>query len=177
MLQLHNTSQAKQKKIKLRDGSNVVIRQISPDDIGRLRDFFARLSPETIQSRFLGYKSSFSEAEEKRYCSIEAGIRMAIVAELEENGESVIIGLAEYETIKPYMAELGIVVEDRFQGMGLGIHILKILAKLAVIDGINIFMAVVHPLNYRMMKFVRNINLPIKKSLTNGVWEIQVKLD
>jgi hypothetical protein len=54
------------KRIVLRDGSRVLIRQLEPSDAPLLTDVFARLSSESRRSRFLTAKTELS-AEEVRY--------------------------------------------------------------------------------------------------------------
>ena len=176
MYKLRDKSQVIQNEITLKDGSSVLIRQINLGDVELFRDFINRLAPESLYSRYLSFKQEFSTAEEIHFCSTEAGERMALVAEKEENGKNIIVGLAEYETVNPGMAEVGIVVEDRFQGLGMATKMLKELVDIAIIDGIEIFSASVHPNNTRILKFIRKSKLSVNRRLTYGAWEIQVEL-
>ncbi|MEK6256438.1 MAG: GNAT family N-acetyltransferase [Chloroflexota bacterium] len=169
-------AQLEKNEVGLQDGSIVTIRKIRADDVDRLIDFSTRLSSETKYSRYLSYRRAFSESEATQLCTTQAGIRMALVAEVEGWGETNIVGLAEYEKMAADMAEVGIVVADQSQGLGLGTHMLNELVKYAKREGLNVFAASVHPDNTRILNFIQKSELPLKKHLSYGAWEFQVKL-
>ena len=61
--------------IVLRDGSRLTIRPIRPDDAPRLQALHARLSPESIYFRFLGWRPALSEQEAERFANLDYDTR------------------------------------------------------------------------------------------------------
>ena len=166
--------------ITLNDGTTATLRPIRPDDAPRLQALHVRLSPETIYLRFLGMHTMLTHEEARRLANVDYQSRMAIVAAREEKGEEIIIGVARYAVAnpeKPDEAEAAIVVEDRYQGRGLGLILVERLLAYARSHGIRTFLAEINAENERMMGFVRRSGLQAEKRLQEGVWEIRIHLD
>jgi GNAT superfamily N-acetyltransferase len=68
------------------------------------------------------------------------------------------------------MAEVGIVVEDRYQNQGLGSLLLDRLTEYAREHGICAFTATVSLQNARIMRFIRRSGLPTERKLDVGMW-------
>jgi GNAT superfamily N-acetyltransferase len=166
--------------VYLRDGTPVSIRPIHPNDAARLQALFARLSPETISYRFLGRRKELPYEEAKRLAEVDYQTQMALVATCQQYGEEEIVGVARYAVIPgtwPAEAEAAIVVEDRYQGRGLGTSLLERLVAYANAHGIRAFLATVRHDNERMMRFIRRSGLPTESRVEAGVWEIRVGLN
>jgi RimJ/RimL family protein N-acetyltransferase len=164
----------------LKDGIPVTIRPIRPDDAPRLQALLARLSPETIFFRFLEYLKGLTPEQAEKLANVDYDRRMALVADLERDGETQIIAVARYAAPVPNpegTAEVGIVVEDRYQNQGLGTLLLDRLTGYARQHGIRVFTAIVSVQNARILRFIRRSGLPSERKLDMGMWEIQVKLD
>ncbi len=124
--------------IELKDGAQVRIRPILPEDEPILVDLFRRLSPETIYQRFHAPLSQLSPGMAHHLASIDASKRMALIA---ESGSSV-IGVARYEaTEDPSVVELALVVLDEWQDRGLGRFLLREIITVAEQRGISIIFA------------------------------------
>jgi acetyltransferase len=166
--------------VVLRDGTAVTIRAIRPDDARRLQELFERLSPESIYLRFLEQRKAVSNREAERLATVDYDKQMALVATRQENDEEHIIGVARYSAIDSSAqdsAEAAIVVEDRFQGKGLGTLLADRLVKYARTHGIQSFLAEVSIDNMRMIQFIRRTGLPVKSKRDTGVWELRVDLE
>lgn len=177
MLSLKINPSQNNARVKLRNGSFVTIRKIVSNDAQELSAFSARLSPETKYARYLNYRRNYSEAEAAQICCTRAGVRMALIAEVNEGGDKKIVGLAEYELLSAHKAEVGVIVEDQYQGIGLGTYLLKQLVEYAIVAEITSFTALVHPENSRILHFIQKSNLPVKRLLSHGTWEFQVELE
>ena len=165
--------------VTLRDGATVTIRPIRPDDAPRLQALHARLSPETIYLRFLGTHPVLSNREAERLASVDYETRMAFVATREQKGEEFVAGVARYAALgpeRPDEAEAAVVVEDRYQHLGLGTRLLDWLLAYARTHGIRFFVAEINAENDRVLDFVRRSGLPTEKHLQSGTWEIRVRI-
>ncbi len=114
----------------MRDGREVLIRPIRPEDEPLLVRFHERLSPRTVYLRYLkDVNLSQRVAHERlaRLCFIDYDREMALVAvHRDETGEPEIIGVARLSRHRNAdVADFAIVISDEFQGQGLGRELLR----------------------------------------------------
>jgi RimJ/RimL family protein N-acetyltransferase len=76
----------------------------------------------------------------------------------------------------PGQAEAAVVVEDRFQGMGVGTILVDRLLDYARTHGVRAFVAEVSHENDRMLAFIRHSGLPFERKFEEGVWQIHVHI-
>jgi GNAT superfamily N-acetyltransferase len=163
----------------LDDGTTISIRPIQPDDKSRLQAFHARLSPETIYGRFLAPHPVLTDAEADRFTKVDHEKRVALVATRREGSEEAIIAVARYDQLglgHSDEAEAAIVVEDRFQGRGVGTILLNRLTDDAVAHGIHSFVAIISAQHDRISSFIRRSGLETCSKLQGGAWEVKVKI-
>jgi GNAT superfamily N-acetyltransferase len=167
-------------RVNLRDGTLVSIRPIRPEDAPRLQALFTRLSPASIYLRFLGYRKMLSDQEAHSLAEVDYVNRMAFVAFVEHELEERIIGVARYAVVAsavPCAAEAAVVVEDEYQGRGLGTILLQKLVVYARENGVQSFWATVHRNNAQILRFIKRSGLPVeRKALKEGAWDIRVRL-
>lgn len=167
-------------RVSLRDGTRASIRPIRPEDAPRLQALFKRLSPASIYLRFLGYRKMLSDEEARSLAEVDYHNRMAFVACMEQRTGERIIGVARYAAVEnavPRAAEAAVVVEDEYQGRGLGTILLKRLVDYAREDGVHSLWATVHRNNAQILRFVKRSGLPVeRRALTEGAWDIRVHL-
>ncbi|MEA2485088.1 MAG: hypothetical protein QOD46_199 [Actinomycetota bacterium] len=154
--------------VALRDGSTVGIRPVSALDLDAIVDLFARLSQRSIRMRFHGVATPSRDAL-RRFVEVDYRTSFSLIAEsgLAENRSA--IALATYMQTAPGRAEMALVVDDSFQGLGLGSVLIEHLGEAAAEAGISIFEADVLASNSDMLEVVRNLDLPIESSLSAGV--------
>jgi RimJ/RimL family protein N-acetyltransferase len=163
----------------LTDGTAVTIRLIRPDDAPGLQAFHARLSPETIYWRYLGGHPVLSAVEAERLTHVDCEDCVGFVATYREDCQQDIIGVARYERLgagHADEAEFAIVVEDRFQRRGIGTLLWRQLTTHACEHGVRLFVAVIHPENYRMLNFLRRSSLKMDTKQYGGVMTVRVCL-
>jgi len=118
--------------------AGTVIRSIRPSDAAGLHGFHARLSDDTIRNRFFGPHAVLPEAEVRRFTSLSPEREVALVATIGEDivgvGRSIRLGGSD-------AAEVAFVIQDGYQGRGLGTALLTRLAGIARADGIHRFVA------------------------------------
>lgn len=167
--------------VVLRDGTNIEIRPVRPDDAVRLQGLFGRLSAESIYFRFLEPRKQLPLDQAIRFATVNYRTSMAIVAVLDgDSDDPKIIGVARYG-VEPgqedLVAEAAIVVEDAFQNRGLGTQLLKRLLEYARTQGIEALQATIHQNNAKILRFIKKGGLPTERRLAGGVWEIEVKVN
>jgi acetyltransferase len=105
-------------------GGKVVLRPIRPEDAEMEKRLISRLSPRTTYLRFHAPIRELTRERLVRYTQIDYDREMAFVAVDASGPEEEIRGISRY-TRNPdgHSAEFGVIVEDAWQGRGLG-HVL-----------------------------------------------------
>jgi len=87
-----------------------------------------------------------------------------------------IIAVARYDLDRPTnMAEVAVVVEDKWQNKGLGSFLLKYLAQIARSRGILGFTAEVMPDNFRMLRLLNKTSEMIEKAFVDGTIRVVLR--
>ena len=108
-------------KRKLKDETSVVLRPIKPEDEPMWHDLVKNCSTETIRFRFNYLFKKTTHEMATRYCFIDYDREIAIVAEVEDEGQRRLIGLGRLVAdVDHETAEYAVIVADRWQGNGLG---------------------------------------------------------
>jgi len=155
----------------LKDGTEVVIRTVRPDDGALLVEGFAQLGADSRYQRFFTPKSALTDAE-LDFLTHPDDDRNYVLGALSwtEDGTVRPLGLARYVRVPPALpgapdgggpddvAEAAIVVVDALQGKGLGKLLLKKLAAAAYYRGIRRFRAEVLENNASVHKLVRSLD-------------------
>jgi acetyltransferase len=164
--------------IVLADGTRVRVRPIRPDDARRMQAFATRLSQRTIFLRTnMVRPASLSDAEAAYATQVDYRSSMALIALIGTEPDDRIIAVARYASIPaaPGQAEVGITVEDGYQGQGLGARVLLHLAEYARDRGISSLVANVTLHNRAVMSAICRTGLPVEY-LDSGPGEYQVIL-
>lgn len=142
----------------LRDGVEVLIRELCESDDPALHGFVAELSEEAIYFRFLtgGIDAGllFRELSPK-------SDRFTLVAVLRDR----IVAHAVFYRATHGPAEIGLLVLDECQGRGLGTRLIEMLAREANDEGITAFEAVIGWNNTRMIRMVRHMGFPTSEKV------------
>jgi RimJ/RimL family protein N-acetyltransferase/nucleotide-binding universal stress UspA family protein len=126
-------------RVRLKDGTKIEIRPISPDDREALAAGMERLSVESRYRRFFAPVSKLSERQLDYLTRVDHHDHEALVAvePATEDG----IGVARFVRVDGETAEPAIVVVDDWQGRGVGRELLEALAERAREEGITRFVA------------------------------------
>ena len=136
----------------LRDGREVEIRALRPDDKDDMLAAVGRTGMQSLQRRFFAVKRGFSEKEITFFMNIDFSNHVALVALADEDGRRVIIGGGRYIVVEPGRAEIAFVVIDAYQGQGIGTLLMRHLAAIARSAGLKELIAEVLPENTAMRK-------------------------
>jgi len=109
------------KSTNLADGTSVVPRPIKPEDEPLWQELMESCTSETIRSRFRYLFKASDHTIAAKFCFIDYDRELAIVAEVVENGEKRLIGIAKLLSDSVhYEAEFAVIVADRWQRKGVG---------------------------------------------------------
>jgi GNAT superfamily N-acetyltransferase len=162
--------------LTLRDGTCVVVREIRPTDAEALQRLVGRSSERSIELRFFGPMKQLSEERARRFAEVDGVDRFALVA-LDPDDEDEIVAVVRYEREGGTDgAEYAALVEDRFQGRGLGIGLTRHLIEAARERGIGRLHALVMRENRPMLSLLRSLRLPERERWENGLEHVEIDL-
>jgi acetyl coenzyme A synthetase (ADP forming)-like protein len=124
--------------VLLADGTTAHVRAIAPTDAPAVVTFYSQLSPASIVLRYFGPHPKLSSDEVDQLTRPDGLDVVVLVAELHH----IIVAIAQYHR-EPGQdeAEVAFLVDDRYQGHGIGTILLEHLASEARRQGIKQFVA------------------------------------
>jgi GNAT superfamily N-acetyltransferase len=148
----------------------VTTRPVRPDDAPLFCRLWDRLSPETVYRRFHAPLRR-PPAEAHRLVEVDHDLREALVAVV--GGE--VVGVARYDRspADPGTADVAVVVEDAWQGVGVGRQLLGELTELAARRGVRRLTADVQADNDRMVGLLRRLLPGAVLTPEHGVYAVQ----
>jgi RimJ/RimL family protein N-acetyltransferase len=165
------------RRVRLRNGSAVLIRQIRREDAALLSEGFTRLSSESRRSRFLTRKDALSPSELRYLTDVDHLDHEALIALDAVDGRCV--GVARYVRAAddPQAAEIAVTVVDEWHRRGLATELVSALAHRARRSGIRRFTALVASDNVAVMMLARNLARGILVGREHGTVELEFTLD
>jgi acetyltransferase len=163
----------------LKDGSQVLLRPIRPEDAPRLQEAYRRLSTESIRLRFLSVAKDLTDKQAQELATLDYQTRMALVAVVTESGQEHVVAVARYAMLEdtPGYAECAVVVRDDYQSRGLGKVAMNRLIRYAREHGVQAIIATIHLTNAKVLQFIDHSGFPYsKKVLEPGLWEIKIDI-
>jgi L-amino acid N-acyltransferase YncA len=157
-------------------GRAVSIREAKPGDIPATDAMHDRLSRQSLYLRyFASRKPSLESLQDQLHSS--QGDGAAYVAIL-EGRQAEVLGLAYYRQVpgEAGSAEPAVLVEDRFQGYGLGQALMEALIHQARCQAIRSFKAYVLPENQRVLHMFAKQGLPVQRRYRDGLYELEMAL-
>jgi GNAT superfamily N-acetyltransferase len=148
----------------------VTTRPVRPDDGPRFCRLWSRLSPETVYRRFHAPLRRPPRDALPHLVAVDHDLREALVAEV--GGE--VVGVARYDRspADPATAEVAVVVEDGWQGVGVGRQLLRELVELAGRRGVVTLTADVQEDNDRVVGLVRRLLPGSSLTAADGVYAV-----
>lgn len=163
-------------KETLKDGNEVTIRAMHPDDRERLVEAFLHLQPQTIRMRFFYAKRSLSQDDLRWLDEIRLGNHVGLVATVPSERDERIIAEGSYAALG-HTAEIGFTVAEAWQGRGIASRLLQHLACIARGQGIGQFEAYVLKENAPMLAVFRHSGFPMTTRDVEGVLHVTLLLD
>ncbi|MBI2909547.1 MAG: GNAT family N-acetyltransferase [Chloroflexi bacterium] len=164
-------------EVLLKDGSRIRLRPIVKEDAEQWLAFVSRLSPETKYLRFHHVPKDFGWEDALRFSTVDYTNSFALVAEVRRYGREEIVALGRYNRLPDKRAaELALVVEDGYQGRGLGTKLMEGLIQAARDNGIRTFEAYVLADNQETMSLLKNYGFHIESELEGGVYHVSFNI-
>ena len=142
-------------QVHLRDGTEVLVRPISPDDRDLLGSAFAALSDRSRYLRFQAPMAELSDRQLAYLTSVDHHDHEALIAL--DPGQEEIVGVARFVRMQGEQAECAITVADEWQGRGLGTELLDRLVDRAHDEGVERFSAVVLAENSEAIRLLERL--------------------
>ncbi len=172
-LAIHPYPAALEARERLRDGMEVTIRPIRPEDAENETAFITELSDESRYLRFLSIVRHVTPEMVARFTQIDYDREMALIATRKQGEGESIIAVARYvRDPNPASAEFAIVVADRAQRKGLAATLMGRLIAHARFAGIERMRGLVLASNGSMLELMNRLGfeespVPGEPSLVN----------
>lgn len=141
---------------RLKDGSKITLRPIKPEDEPKWLEMLRACSQESIRMRFFSLISDFTHEMAVRYCVNDYDRELALVAEMEEEGGEIFVGIARLEADPDHTsAEYAVIVPDGYQGRGIGGLLTRRCMEIAKDWGVRQVIAITLPDNHSMVSIFR----------------------
>jgi acetyltransferase len=141
-----------------KDGTQVTIRPIRPEDVRIEQEFVRNLSAESRYMRFMNTIREVSPAQMVRLTQIDYDREMAFVATIDDNGTEKEVGVARYATSPDAEScEFAIVVADDWAGKGLARRLMGVIIDTARSRGLRYMHGDFLSENSRMLAFVASL--------------------
>jgi RimJ/RimL family protein N-acetyltransferase len=134
--------------------TGIAVRLLRADDEERLSRLFYRLSPESVYRRFFTLYTHPPAGALRELTTVDHDRRDAIVAVVGDE----VVGVARYAAARdPHTAEVACLVEDAYQGNGLGARLLGGVTALARLHGFTTLEATVLADNVPAIAMLRRV--------------------
>ena len=160
--------------LTLSTGERVRLRPIRPEDEPRLSELYDRLSRDTRYQRFFTVMRRLPLDWAHFLANVDYDRRFALVIEDLSAPVTSLVGVARYEAGVGDEPEVAFVVEDRWQGKGLGTTLLMELFRAAVDNGYTRFSAFVLADNRRMLELFTRYADVLERRVEQGVVELRL---
>jgi RimJ/RimL family protein N-acetyltransferase len=167
---------ARGERVRLSDGSTILVRPIEPDDQHQLEMGLRRLGALSRYERFRGPIDHLTPEQLAYFTQVDHVTHEALVAADAETGEGV--GVARYvrDNDDPEQAEFACTVADAWQERGVGSMLAERLAGRARAAGIERFRARLLVGNKRGRRLLAHVADEIEESRYGGEVEIRARL-
>ena len=158
-----------ERHVALKNGESILIRPIRPDDEPRLVDLYNRLSRRTAYQRFFTVMRRLPQDWVHYFANVDYRRRLALVAERETVAGVELVGVGRYEPSEDEATgEVALVLEDGYQGQGLGTVLLDAVIQAGTGRGLKRFRAYVLAENRRMLSLLARHTRIIESKTKEG---------
>ena len=165
-----------ERDVVLRDGTQVHVRPIRPEDAPRLVAAYDRLSAHSAYQRFFSAMRRLPPNWARFLATADYRRRLALIAERPSGAEMELLGVARYEASHDDAPEVALVILDAWQNRGLGTALFQALLEAAEARGIRKFRAWVLADNMRMLDLIQRYGDVVERRRDGAVFELTFAL-
>ena len=154
--------------LTLPSGVEISFRVVRPDDAPALQRLHARCSERTIYLRFFGPMKKLSDEQARYFASTDGVDHFGLVALHPQDPEEIIAVVRYARKPSNERAEYAALVEDSWQGQGVGTALTHRLINVARGNEVRSFYALVKGGNERMLNVLRHLDLPGQERIEDG---------
>jgi RimJ/RimL family protein N-acetyltransferase len=162
-------------ELTLRDGAEVRVEPIRPEDKDALARAFEQLSEQSRYRRFLAPMDHLSPTMLAYLTEVDHHDHEALIAF--DRGSEEVVGVARYVRGEGTSAEAAVTVGDDWQGRGLGTALTSLLAGRALEEGIDRFTALLLAENKEMIALLESVGHVTVTGRDSGTLEVEVPLE
>jgi RimJ/RimL family protein N-acetyltransferase len=160
---------------ELHSGLMVRLRLARPTDAEGVRAFLERQSEETRTRRFFTAMPRVSDATVRHFTFYDPREVLIVAATALIDGREEVVGLADIALLATGLAEIGVLVDERHQGEGIGRMLSETIAWLAVQRGATHLKAEMLERNVPMLRLMQRLG-PTVQAVEGGVSTAYTKL-
>jgi acyl-CoA hydrolase/GNAT superfamily N-acetyltransferase len=165
-------------KHTFKGGIEVRFRHIKPSDEEEMRRLFYRFTDRSVYYRYFSPIKTMPHAKMQQYVNVDCNRVISIVALVGPPEEEHIIAEARFfkDRNRPY-GDIAFIVDEDYQGLGIATFFYSMLVRVAKERGLKGFTADVLGSNKTMMKVFEKGGLPVKATISEGVYELTIPFE
>jgi acetyltransferase len=144
----------------MRDGAQILVRPVRPEDEPLYGPFFAAVTPQDLRLRFFAPVKEFGHAFIARFTQIDYARAMAFIAVDEASGE--MLGVVRLHADANYeRGEYAVLVRSDLKGRGLGYLLMQMIIEYARAEGLQMIEGQVLSENTAMLAMCKELGFEI----------------
>ncbi|MQY08506.1 GNAT family N-acetyltransferase [Actinomadura macrotermitis] len=161
------------RRVPLRDGTHITVRPIEPRDAAAVRAMHERCSLDSRRMRYFSAKPYPTSRAIARFCDPAHGLTLVA-----EGPDGSLLAMAHLiHVLDPGVAELAFLVEDAWQGRGLGRALAALLLVLGRERGLVEMRATALSENARVRRLLTSLGGRTRRTEEPGIVEVRLRLD
>ncbi len=161
--------------LRLKDGEEIMLRPVRPEDEPLMLELFGTLSEETSRERFFSPIKDWTHHMLTRFCNIDYDREIVIVAESKEGDRKMIRGVSSLVVGGGQISEFAVLVHDDYQGKALGLKLVDMLIGIGLEKGVEEIHGTVLTENTRMLKLLKKLSFRASL-LPLGITDVTLRL-
>ena len=137
---------------RLRNGTEVLLHPVRPEDEKRFNEFLKSLSVESMRFRFFEIIKEMSHEMLTQYCNLDYDREIAVVAEFKDVNKPIIGAVRLILDSSGKSGEFAVLVSDKLQGLGLGSKLMDLLVEIGKDMRVDKIYGYVSTNNYKMLQ-------------------------
>lgn len=165
-----------EKEAVLIDGTRILLRPVRPTDEQLMKDMFYSCSDETIYDRYFGVVKAMPHASAQKQVNVDYENNMTVAGIVNEGERERMVAVGQYvRDPATNLGDVAFLVEDGYQGRGVGTLLFQHLMMIARKKGVSGFTADVFASNRPMLHVLHKSGCDMKSSLAEGIYHLEFR--